>query len=125
MNGQHRYIQALIEQSNAGSERTELSGRSTASFGKHNHTVTSVDRLACVSEALPESAALRQRKNIEQCDHQEVLQLLPPTADRIPFSRRITHRIQQLTLHRHSEIAAETRRKCRLNKANIGLGDVV
>src|SRR4051794_29680059 len=69
-NRDRRNSQLLPEQASAGLERLQVLIVGAPSFGKNEHAVTPVDRLARMLKTPSKPAQLRQRKNIEQrCDH--------------------------------------------------------
>src|SRR5947209_8665895 len=91
LHGQNRNTEACGEQSDAAAEGMHFSVRRARAFGEDKHAVAAVGEIAGEGEALAKSRALRQGKDIEECDHQRIARSAEPAPQEKYLARRISH----------------------------------
>src|ERR1041384_8528449 len=71
-NGHDGCAQTCCEQARAGHERIQAPVLRALPLWKDEHTVAAIHRLAREGEAAPKAAVLRQREDVEECNHERI-----------------------------------------------------
>src|ERR1017187_8915039 len=123
--GDNRDVQPRRQHSDAWAERRRLAIRRAHAFWVNQNAIASVHRFTGIGETLAHTRLLRQRKDVEQGNHQIVAGAIRPAHEGIPGLRRPPHLPQHLTPHANRELVPHARRKRDQREANIDVGNVI
>src|ERR1017187_6332159 len=121
----NRNVQARRQHPDPRAERGRLAIRRAHAFGINQNAVASIYRFTGVGETLAHARLLRQRKDVEQGNHQVVASPIRQALKEIPGLRRAPHLPQHLSPHADRELVPHAGRERDQREANIDVGNVV